>query len=186
MVTLTSLWLPILLSAILVFAASFILHMLLPMHRSDYRQLPAEDEVMEALRRFNIPPGDYMVPRSTGPAAMRDPKFLDKMAKGPVVIATFVPGGPIRMGGQLAQWFVYCAVVALFAAYIATRTLASGTDYLHVSQIVSCVAFVGYNVALWQQSIWYRRSWATTLRYTVDGLLYGFLTGGVFGWLWPH
>ncbi len=185
MVTLTSLWLPILLSAAVVFLVSFVLHMLVPFHRSDFRKLPSEDEVMEGLGRFSIPPGDYMVPSSTGPAAMRDPKFLEKMATGPVVVATFLPPGPIRMGGQLAQWFVYCAIVGLFAAYVATRTLASGTDYLHVSQVVSCVAFVGYTLALWQQSIWYRRSWATTIRYTIDGLIYGFLTGGVFGWLWP-
>jgi hypothetical protein len=185
MVSLTTLWLPILLSAAVVFFVSFVLHMLVPFHRSDFLKLPSEDEVMEALRRFSIPPGDYMAPSSTGPAAMRDPKFLEKMTKGPVVVATFLPGGPIRMGGQLAQWFVYCAIVGVFAAYIATRTLASGTDYLHVSQIVSCVAFVGYTLALWQQSIWYHRSWATTIRYTIDGLIYGFLTGGVFGWLWP-
>lgn len=186
MVSLMSLWLPILLSAFLVFLASSILHMLVPFHRGDYQKVPGEDEVMEALRRFKIPPGDYMMPSPTGPAAMRDPKFLEKMSKGPVVMATFMPGGPIRMGGQLAQWFVYCAIVGLFAAYIASRALGPGTDYLRVFQIAGCVAFIAYTVAMWQQSIWYHRSWMTTIRYTIDGLLYGLLTGGAFGWLWPR
>lgn len=186
MVSLTSLWLPILLSAILVFLASFILHMLVPFHRADYRKLPAEDDAMDALRRFNIPPGDYMVPCASGPESMKDPKFLEKMSKGPVVIATFMAGGPIRMGPQLAQWFVYCAVVGLFAAYITSEALPAGTEYLKVFQFAGCVAFTGYTLALWQQSIWYRRSWATTIRYTIDGLLFGLLTGGVFGWLWPR
>jgi hypothetical protein len=39
---------------------------------------------------------------------------------------------------------------------------------------------------MWQLSLWYHRSWATTLRYTVDGAIYGFLTGLMFGWFWPH
>jgi len=40
MIPLTALWLPILLSAVIVFVASFIMHMLLPYHRSDYKPLP--------------------------------------------------------------------------------------------------------------------------------------------------
>ena len=40
-------------------------------------------------------------------------------------------------------------------------------------------------LALWQISIWYHRSWATTIRSTIDGLIYAALTAGFFGWLWP-
>ena len=58
----TSLWLPILVSAVLVFFASLILHMVLPLHRNDWRKLPAEDDVMAALRKFNLSPGDYAMP----------------------------------------------------------------------------------------------------------------------------
>jgi hypothetical protein len=64
MVPISALWLPILLSAAIVFAASCIIHMVLPYHRGDFRGVPKEDEVMEALRRFNIPPGDYMMPHA--------------------------------------------------------------------------------------------------------------------------
>ena len=52
--------------------------------------------------------------------------------------------------------------------------------------IAGVTAFVGYALALWQMSIWYRRSWGTTLRSTIDGLIYALLTAGVFGWLWPR
>jgi len=186
MVTLASLWLPILLSAAVVFFASFILHMLVPFHRSDYRKLPNEDQVMDTLRRFAIPPGDYMTPSAGSPAAMRDPKFLEKMTKGPVVVATFMPGGPIRMGAQLSQWFVYCAVVSLLAALATSVAFKSGTDHHDVVHFSALIAFIGYTVAMWQQSIWYHRSWATTLRYTVDGAIYGLLTGLIFGWFWPQ
>jgi len=47
-------------------------------------------------------------------------------------------------------------------------------------------AFVAYTLALWPMSIWYRRSWITTIKATVDGLIYALLTAGVFAWLWPH
>src|SRR5437867_7809543 len=114
MVPLTSLWLPILLSAVIVFVASSIIHMLLPYHRKDYRPVPAEDGVMEALRRFSIPPGDYFVPCPTGPSAMKDPAFLEKRNKGPILVMTVMPGGPIAMGPTFVQWFVYCVVVGVF------------------------------------------------------------------------
>ena len=53
--SIVTLWLPILVSAVIVFVVSSIIHMVLRYHSGDYRQLPSEDEVMDALRRFNIP-----------------------------------------------------------------------------------------------------------------------------------
>ena len=35
------------------------------------------------------------------------------------------------------------------------------------------------------ESIWKGQSWSTTLKFVFDGLVYGLLTAGVFGWLWP-
>jgi hydrogenase/urease accessory protein HupE len=99
---------------------------------------------------------------------------------------TVVPGGPVSMGGQLLQWFLYCAFIGLFAGYIAGRALPAGADYLAVFRFTGATAFSGYSLAQIQQSIWYKRSWGTTFRNMLDGLLYGLLTGGVFGWLWPH
>lgn len=185
MVPLTSLWLPILLSAVFVFVASSIIHMVLTYHRSDYRPLPSEDQVMAALRPFRIPPGDYFVPHASSPAAMKSPAFAEKINKGPVALMTVMPTGPFNMGTQLLQWFVYCAVISLFAGYLASRALGPGAEYLDVSQIASTAAFMGYGLGLWQHSIWFRKSWASTLRSNIDALIYGLLTGGTFGWLWP-
>src|SRR5262245_11331819 len=186
MVSLTSLWLPIVLSAVVVFFASFIVHMLLPYHRTDFKKLPSEDELMDALRRFNVPPGDYMAPRANGPSAMRDPAFLEKFKRGPVFTATFMPGGAPTMGPQLAQYFVHCLVVSLFAGYLASRALPAGAEYLRVSQIASTAAFLAYAMSKWSDFIWYRRALSTTVKVTIDGVIYGLLTGGVFGWLWPR
>ena len=68
MVPLTSLWAPIVLAAVVVFLVSSIIHMVLPYHRTDFGCLPAEDDVMDALRRFKIPPGDYLVPCAGTPS----------------------------------------------------------------------------------------------------------------------
>ncbi|MFB3854168.1 MAG: hypothetical protein ACE148_10145 [Vicinamibacterales bacterium] len=185
MVPLLSLWLPVLLSAAIVFVASSIIHMLLPFHRSDFGRLPSEDEVMEALRKFRIPPGDYLVPCPGSPKEASSPAFIDKMMKGPVAVMTVIKSGPPAMGGQLAKWFVYCVVVSVFAAYMAGRALEPDAHYLAVFRFAGATAFIGYALALWQNTIWYKRNWVVTVKQTIDGLLYGLLTGGTFGWLWP-
>jgi len=185
MVSLSLLSLPILLSAVIVFVVSSVIHMLLPYHRNDFRKIPDEDKVMEALRPFNVPPGDYVVPHAGGPKEMQAPGFIEKMTKGPVVVMTVIRSGPPSMGRSLMLWFVYCIVVGILAAYIASRALEPGARYLSVFRFVGCTAFIGYAVALWQNTIWYGRGWRSTLKSTVDGFVYALLTAGTFGWLWP-
>lgn len=184
MVPLSSLWIPIIASALLVFLVSTIIHMVLPYHRGDYATVPSESDVQAALRKFNIPHGDYMLPRAPSMAAMKDPAFLEKLKNGPVAIMTIMTG-EFRMGAQLTQWSLFCLVVSVFASYLASRALAPGAPYLRVSQIASCTAFMGYGLGGVPQSIWYRKSWATTGKHLFDALIYGFVTGGTFGWLWP-
>jgi hypothetical protein len=186
MTGLSLLWLPILLSSVLVFLASSLIHMVLPWHKSDYPKMPNEDKVMDALRPLAIPPGDYMIPRPASSQDMRSPEFLEKMKKGPVVVMTVLPNGPMGMGKNLLQWFLYSLVVGVLGAYVAGRALPPGSPYLSVFRFVGVTAFIAYTVALWQMSIWYRRAWSSTIKATVDGLIYGLLTAGTFGWLWPH
>src|SRR6476646_2746975 len=185
MTEITALWLPILLSAIIVFVASSLVHMVLPWHKSDYPRVPNEDKFMDAVRPLAIPPVDYMVPRCTNRAEMSSPEFAEKMKKGPVIVMTVIPSGPFTMGSNLAQWFVYILVVGVFAAYVAGRALPHGAHYLTVFRFDGVAAFLSYSVALWQMSIWYKRAWSTTIKSTFDGLIYALLTAGTFGWLWP-
>ena len=185
MVPVMSLWLPILLSAVFVFVASSVIHMMLPYHRNDFRKVPKEDETLAAFRKLAIPPGDYGVPCAGSIAGMKDPQFQEKMKAGPIVYMTVLPGGG-GMGLSLALWFVYAVVVGIFAAYITGRAVGPGTEYLHVFRFAGCTAFLGYSLALVQHSIWYKRNWGTTLKSMFDGLVYGLLTAGVFGWLWPR
>jgi len=186
MVSLSSLWLPILLSAVIVFVASSLIHMALGYHKNDIRALPREEDVMAALRPFNIPPGDYGMPKPSSMKDMGTPAFKEKMTKGPVAFMTVLPSGPFETGRQLAQWFVYAIVISFFAAYVTSRAVPVGADYLSVYRFAGTTAFIGYAMALPQQAIWYRRNWGTTLLSMFDGLIYGLLTGGTFGWLWPR
>jgi hypothetical protein len=186
MVPVTSLWMPIVLSAVLVFIVSSIMHMVLTYHRTDLRKLPNEDQAMDVLRSLNIAPGDYAVPCAGSPDAMRTPEFVAKMQKGPILLMTVMPAGAMSMGKSLALWFVYSIVVGVFSGYIAGRALAPGASYLDVFRFVGATAFMGYGLALAQMSIWYHRRWATTLKSIFDGLVFGLFTAGSFGWLWPR
>jgi hypothetical protein len=186
MVPVLALWLPILLAAVIVFVVSSLVHMVLPFHKGDYSRLENEDAVMEAMRKAGVAPGDYLIPCATSPKSMKDPAFIEKMTRGPVGMMTIRPSGPPNMAGALGQWFVYCAVVGTFAAYIAGRALPPGAHYLAVFRFAGATAFIGYSLARWQDSIWYGKRWSRTIKNTIDGLVYGLLTGGVFGWLWPR
>ena len=186
MVTIAALWLPIVLSAVLIFIVSSVIHMMSPWHKNDYPKLTNQDQVMEVLRPLNIPPGDYFIPRPDTREQMRDPAFLEKVKRGPVMVFTVLPQGGISVGKNLIAWLVYLLVIGILAAYVAGRALRAGAPYLSVFRFAGVTAFIAYTLALWQMSIWYARSWKTSFKITVDGLIYGLLTAGVFGWLWPQ
>jgi hypothetical protein len=96
-----------------------------------------------------------------------------------------IPPGKMQMGKYLARWFIYNIVVSVFAAYIASRALAPGAPYMEVFRFAGATTFIAYTLGLWQMSVWYHRNVGTSIRYTIDGLIFGLLAGGVFGWLWP-
>jgi hypothetical protein len=186
MTGLAALWLPILLSAVVVFVVSSIIHMASPWHKSDYPMMPNEDAFRAAVRPLAVPPGDYMVPRPANTQELKSSAFAQKVAEGPVVIVTVLPNGKMSMASNLVSWFVYLVVISIFAAYIAGRALPPGADRGRVLQFAGTTAFCAYALGLWQMSIWYRRSWSITIKATVDALIYALLTGFILGWLWPH
>ncbi|MGH7524227.1 MAG: hypothetical protein ACREK8_07970, partial [Gemmatimonadales bacterium] len=180
------LWLPIVVSAIAVFVLSSLVHMILPWHKHDYRTLPDQDLVMDALRPFNIPPADYMVPRPASMADMKSPEFAAKRARGPVMIMTVLPSvATPGMGKYLSQWFVYILIVSAIVAcvtFAAAGTAPSDHRIFHFAAFTTLIAYV---VGAWPASIWLGRSWGTTFRATVDGVLYAIASGLIFTWMWP-
>jgi hypothetical protein len=185
MVPLIALWLPILLSAVIVFVASFIMHMLLPYHRSDYGQLPDEDKILAVLRAAALKRGLYIFPFATH-KDMRSPALIEKQKQGPVGFLTIVPSGPPAMPKFLIQWFVYCLVIGFFVAYLTGRTVASGAHYLAVFRVAGTAAFLAYGLGHLSDGIWKGQKWSVTIKEVIDGLVYGLLTAGAFGWLWPQ
>jgi len=186
MVYLTQLWLPILLSAVFVFVVSSILHMVLPFHKSDYRKLPDEEKVMDALRAAGVTPGPvYHFPHCEH-KDMKTPEMQEKFKRGPMGLVTIFPSGAINMGKFLGMWFLYCLIVGVFTAYLAGRTLTPGTPYLEVFRVAGTLAFMGYGLGHFVDSVWKGQTWGVTFKHMFDGLIYALLTAGTFGWLWPR
>ena len=186
MVYLTELWLPILLSAGVVFVASSVIHMLLPYHKSEYKKLPNEDRLLEAMRNEGVGPGLYVFPYVAAHKDMKSAEMIEKYKRGPAGMITVRPSGPPAMGKYLTMWFLFCVLMGAFVAYLAGRTLQPGAQYLAVFRIAGTVAFIGYGVSQLTDSIWKGQAWSATLKHVFDGLVYALLTAGMFGWLWPR
>ena len=186
MVGLTSLWIPIVLAAVFVFVASSVIHLALRYHWSDWAKLPSEPNILEAMRKENVVPGDYAFPRPASMADMGKPEMKQKFDQGPVGFVTIMPNGPPAMGKSLVLWFLYSVAVSFMAAYLASRTLDPSTHYLQVFRVVGTVAFLAYAGATPLDSIWKGHKWSMSIKHMIDGFIYAMLTAGVFGWLWPR
>jgi hypothetical protein len=185
MVPLAALWLPIVLSAVIVFVASFIMHMVLSYHRNDYSQLPDEDKFVAGVRPSNLKRGLYVFPYCL-PKDMKSPAMIERYKQGPVGFLMILPNGPPAMPKFLAQWFGFLLLVSFFVAYLAGHTVAEGARYLAVFRIAGTAAFMAYGMGNFVNGIWRGQTWSTVFKEVIDGLVYGLLTAGVFGWLWPR
>ncbi len=185
MVPLAALWLPIVVSAVFVFVASSIMHMLLPYHRSDYSQLPDEDKILATLRAAALKRGLYVFPFCTH-KDMKSPALAEKYKQGPVGFLNILPSAPPAMPKFLIQWFVFCLLVGFFVAYLTGHTVASGAHYLAVFRVAGTAAFLAYGLGHLSSGIWKGQTWSATIKEVIDGLVYGLLTAGTFGWLWPR
>jgi hypothetical protein len=186
MVHLGSLWLPILLASVLVFFVSFLVHMVLKYHKSDYSQLPNEDAVRAAIRSGNPAPAQYIIPYCSDPKKMREPEMQKKYAEGPVAVLNLLrPGVPV-MGKMLGQWFAFILVASLIIAYVSSHALPPGARYMDVFRVVGATGFLTYGAGVVPSSIWMGKPWRITWKEVFDGLLYGLVTAGTFGWLWPR
>lgn len=182
-VALSSLWLPILLSAIAVFIASSLIWAVLQYHNSDWRKLPDEEAARQALK--GVAPGQYMMPHAADGKARQSPEWQERFKEGPAAMMVVRPHGSMAMGKQLIQWFIYCLIISLLVGYVAGVTLPPGTEYLKVFQVVGTTAILAYAGSAAAGSIWFGHTWGRTLKDILDGLIHGLLTAGIFGWLWP-
>jgi hypothetical protein len=182
---LTYLWLPILVSAVLVFVASSLIHMLTPLHKNDFGKLAGEEKILEAMRAEGVKPGLYAFPRATSMKDMSTPEMVQKYQAGPVGYMTVDENGPPKFGRSLVLWFFYSLIIGFLVAYVAFIRLEPGTAYKVVFRMTGTVAVIAYAIGHVHESIWKGQPFSVTFRHMLGGVIYGLLTGGVFGWLWP-
>ena len=185
MTFLTELWLPILLSAAFVFVVSSVIHMALPIHKGDYKKMNNEEAVLESMRANGVEPGAYTFPCAGSIKAMGSPEMVEKLKKGPVGWLTVAPPGGFNIGKSLVWWFVYSLIVGALVAYVGWHALGADASYLAVFRVTGAAAVLGYAVGYFQDSVWKGAAWGTTAKFILDGVVYGLVTAGTFGWLWP-
>ena len=186
MVTWSQLLLPIALSAVFVFIASSIIHMVLKWHNPDYRKLKNEDEVSAAIKKGAPSPGQYIFPHCLDGKDAASPEMAKKFAEGPVGVMYIKPHGQMKLGPFLMKWVLYTVVVGALVGYVARFTLKTGATYDDVFRLVGTCAWLAYAWSMPSDSIWKGKPWSSTVRSLIDGLVYALITAGTFGWLWPR
>ncbi len=185
MVSLAELWMPILVSAVVVFFASSLFHMLIPIHKSDYTRSPGEDKLCELLRGEKIRPGNYMFPHCDDMKQLQSEEMMRKFTQGPVGFMTILPSGPPGMGKSLILWFLQAVLISVLVAYIAGIGLAPGTAYMTVFRLTGTAAVMAYSMGALTDYIWKGQQLNVMFKFIFDALVYGLLTAGVCGWMWP-
>lgn len=183
MVSVIDLWLAILVAAVFVFIASSVLHMVIPIHKKDYKKIPGEASLLEAMRGQGVQRGHYMFPGCDDMKEMATPEMVEKMNQGPVGFLTVMPNGPINMGKSLIQWFIFSVLIGIFTGYIAGMALGPGAD--GVFRTTATIAVLGYAVSNIPDSIWKGVTWDITAKFVFDGVIYGLVTAVAFTWFWP-
>ena len=185
MVTTASLILPVLVSAALVWIASALIWTVLPWHKKDYAPLPDEAGTVASLAAQDLAPGQYMVPHAGSPEEMKEDRVRKAFEAGAAGFITILPRGIPGMAPNMAMSAALNVAVAVLVAYIARMTLAPGAEYMTVFCLATTMTWMAYGVGAVQDAIWFGRPWSSVLKGFGDALIYAFLTGGVFGWLWP-
>ena len=182
--TLSMLWLPILVSTVVVYIAEMVANMILPFHKKDFAGVPDEDGFREAIRSRGLGQGQYFFPFVDSPEAMKSQEWKDKMTEGPVG-KLLIAKNSSSMTGMLIWQLVLDLGIAVVVAYLASAALAPGAEYLEVFQIVGTAALLAYAASHFVYGIWYHFRWRLIWLRAAEGLVYACLVAGIFGWLWP-
>ncbi len=181
-----SVWLAVVVSALAVWIASALIHMVLGYHRADYRGFSNEDEVRAAIRKGNPAPGYYCLPHVPDMKRLAEPAVKAKFVEGPRALVALVPSGPPTMGKELGMWLVLNLVVAFLVGYVARMTLSPGSDPMAVLRLAATVTFVAYGIGPLVDRIWRGIPTGNAVRALIDAVIYAVVTGAVFFWLWPY
>jgi hypothetical protein len=175
------LWLPIVVSGVVVFFVSAAAWMLLPHHKPEWVGLPNEEAVAKVIRDNNVPPGQYMFPYCSHKDDWKIEEFKRKLASGPVGTLC-VWARPANMGMNMALSVLFFIIVNGAIAYLATMALDAGDSFMDVFRFVGTAGIVTYASANVLNGIWFNRK---MLADVIDGVAYGVVTGLIFAAMWP-
>jgi len=182
---LSSLWLAILLSAVVVFVISSLIHMFLKWHSNDYKTFSNEDAIRDVIRSGGAVPGRYVIPACKEMKDMAREAMVKKYNEGPIGHITLLPNGQPKMGKYLGMWFVLCLLVSAIAAYITMHLVPLDAAWSHrAAKAVGAISFIAYGFGTLQESIWVGRPWGQSVKYLIDAALYAAGTAAVFCWQW--
>lgn len=185
MVSVIDLWLPILVSAVLVFIGGAIAWMVLPHHKKEWKGLPDETRFGEALKSIGVQPGLYIFPHCPDPKAMKEDAALKaRWDNGPWGTLNLWKSQP-SFGKNLAMTFLTYVVISVFVAYVTSRAEPAGASYLDVFQVSGAVAFCAYVFAHIPNGIFFGKPLMSHVNDTLDGLAFALLTAGCFAAFWP-
>lgn len=180
-----NLWLPILVTAVLIFVASSLIHMVFKWHNSDYKKVANEDEVRAAIRAGSPAPGQYVVPYCMDMKDMKGEAMMKKFTEGPIAFVTVRKNGPPAMGTTLALWFVFTVFIAAVAAYVASQVYGLKANPHQAGHLVGMLSFLAYAAGSVPLGIWMGKPWGSVAKDVLDGFIYGVISALTFMWLWP-
>lgn len=178
------LWLPILLSAAVVWIISAVVWTAMPHHKQDFIRLPDEDGFMDDLRKSGIKPGNYVFPDFRGSETMKSEKVQKALEHGPVGHLSLWPT-PLTMGGKLVATFIVYLVVSILIAYLTRVALPGAAPFAKVFQVAGTAGILAYCFSFIPNAVWFGSYKRTIVANFVDGIAYGFITGAIFAWRWP-
>lgn len=183
-VSITQLWLPILIATVCVFFASSIIWMLLPYHKPDIKAIPNEAEFDEAINKLGIAPGFYMYPNCQNAKDMKSEAFKARWESGPWGTIN-VMGHQPNFAMNLLKTFIAYGLITVMVAYISGMALGPGADYMDVFRVVATAGILGHCMGALAGSFFLGTPTRFIVTCFIDGVIFALITAGVFASMWP-
>ena len=177
---LVNLALPIILSAVALFFASFVSWMIIPIHRKDWRKLTNEDAFLRAARECGLSRGSYMFPGCDSSKDMNSAEYAKKWEAGPCGVITVF--NKVNMGRNLGLTFLYFLIVSFCLAYLATLAILPGAQFMTVFRFVSTAGLMTFLSAIVLHAIWFH---CRIVGHVIESVVFAAIAGAIFAALWP-
>lgn len=175
-----TLLLPIILSAIALFVASFVSWMVVRLHKDDWRKLEKEDEFFAKVQELKPAVGSYNFPHCT-PENMKDSAMQEKLNQGPCGVMTIFPPGQ-SMGRNLGLTFAHYLGVSFCIGYLATLAFERGAAFGDVFRFVATAGLIAFLAGIIGHAIWFR---IRIIGHLIESIVYALIMGVIFAALWP-